>query len=442
MASLTVCFLLAELALHHMGHRPGILMNYGNFNDADTVRTYTLYTDDEAGIYRLGPYVTDTMALAYTGDHVDLPGNVFADGLGITEGVDVVLRDFRNILDRIDSALVNGDRDVCEVLASEGEFALAACRSIMAGGADSAMYRDYLWNPFNAAGFRGISLSHRPEGRPRVMLVGDSFVWGMSAEPISHSYSDILLARGFTIYNMGIPGTDPAQYEAIVKKYVPLLRPDLVIVNFFPGNDLMPFEREVRSGMPLEHLTSSGFIDSHPLGQYLPPQEAHEFYMAFNRIPEIEARRFNRLCARSNVLTKIWLLLYELGMAEHGIRSAYDRLHGMPDTAKADITAKYLQGIQEVCLANNVPHVNTVIPEKPFSLFRNRPFRIGEREHALLRVVFDGMDYHCPENLCVNDFEVHGSHFNNAGSLKYADFLEEIINDRPGLGTLSSKAIR
>jgi hypothetical protein len=425
-------FFIVEHVLEHLGHRPGVLMNYGNFNASDTLRTYTLYTDDEAGIYRLGPYVTDTMAAAYTGDQIDLPRNVFADGLRITEGVDVVLRDFRIISNGIDSALVKEDQDVCELMANKGEFALAACRSIMAGDADSAMYRDYLWNPFNFEGFRSINLSHRPEGRPRVMLVGDSFVWGMSAEPVYNSYSDILLARGFTVYNMGIIGTDPAQYEAIVRKYVPLLRPDMVIVNVFLGNDLMPFERDVRSGMPPEHLTSSGFLDSHPLGQYLPPQEAYEFYMAFNRIPDLETRWFNRFCSRSNVLTKIWLLLYELGLAKHQIRSSYDRLHGMPDTAKAQVTSKHLRGIRETCRAYGVPLVNTVIPEKPFTLFRNRPFRTGNRELDLFRILYGGEDYHCPENLCVNDFEDHGVHFNNAGSLKYADFLEKIINDRHG----------
>lgn len=430
LVSMTICFLGAELILHHLGHRPGVLMNYENFNDTNTLRSYTLYTDDEAGIYRLGPYVTDTLAMTYSGDHVELPGNVFADGLKVTEGVEVILRDFRNVLSGIDNVLLIGDVSQCEKMAGEGEFPLAACRSILTGSPDSAMYRDYLLNPFNSEGFRSIKLSHMPQGRPRIMLVGDSFVWGMSAAPLHNSYSDILLARGFTVYNMGIIGTDPAQYEAIVRKYVPLLRPDMVIVNFFLGNDLMPFERKVRAGMPPEHLTNLGFLDSHPLGKYLPPSEAYKFYLAYNRIPEIETRWFNKLCSTTNVLTKIWLILYEMGLVEHKIRNAEHQMHGIPDSTKAHITAKYLAEISKVCLRNDIPLINTVIPEKPFSLFRNRPFRVSVREHELLNIIYDGMRYHCPENLCANDYEDGGSHFNNKGSLKYADFLEIIIQNR------------
>lgn len=429
LVSMTVCSLGAELILHHLGHRPGVLMNYENFNDTDTVHSYTLYTDDEAGIYRLGPYVTDSLAMTYSGDHIELPGNVFADGLQVTEGVEIILRDFRNVLSGIDNVMLIGDVSQCEKMAGEGEFALAACSSILTGSPDSAMYRDYLLNPFNSEGFRSIKLSHMPQGRPRIMLVGDSFVWGMSAEPLHNSYSDILLARGFTVYNMGIIGTDPAQYEAIVRKYVPLLNPDMVIVNFFLGNDLMSFERKVKAGMPPEHLTNSGFLDSHPLGKYLPPSEAYDFYFAYNRIPEIETSWFNKLCSRTNLLTKIWLILYEVGLVEHEIRTAENQLHGIPDSTKALVTARYLAGISEVCRANDVLLINTVIPEKPFPWLRNRPFRISDKEHDLLEIIYRGTEYHHPENLCANDYEDGGNHFNNKGSLKYADFLEIIIQN-------------
>jgi hypothetical protein len=70
-------------------------------------------------------------------------------------------------------------------------------------------------------------------GKTKVMLVGDSFAWGMSANPVYNSYADFLLAKGYCVYNLGIIGTDPAQYEAVVKKYTPILQPDVINSQLF-----------------------------------------------------------------------------------------------------------------------------------------------------------------------------------------------------------------
>jgi hypothetical protein len=421
--------LCAELILHGMGYSPGQFDNYGDFRPYDTLQTYMLFGNDENGIYRLGSYVTDTMAMSYQAGQPDLPGRVFADELRITEGVDIVLRDFRLLADRIAQIPWAEGTGACNGMSVHGEFAVAACKSLTLKDQDAPMYGSYLRNPFNPWGFRSIDFAFRPKGRARVMLVGDSNVWGMSLEPIYASFSDILLSRGYIVYNLGIPSTDPAQYEAVVRNYVPLLKPDVVIVNLSRSSDLVPFVREVREDLPLEHLTNVGFLDSHPLGEYLGPEEAYACYTEINSIPNQEDNWFNRLCSRSNLTTQLWQLLFKMNAVKHMRLNEYSRLHNMPDTAKARIMSTHFEGIRATCLFHDVPLVNAMIPEQPFSFSKESPIVKSEEEGNILRILYGGEAYHYPEHLTINDFEESGSHLNNSGSVKYADFLENIIKE-------------
>lgn len=430
LASLSACVLLAEFTLHHLGHRPGIFLNYDNFSPTDSLRTYALYTNDEVGIYRLGTYVTDTLAQKHGNSSAPLPGRVFADDLMITEGVDVVLRDLHTLLERIDSISSHGNPDDCIAVGEGSEFALSACLSMVSEDEDAEMFRSYLSNPFNSEGFRGVDLSTDPRDTLKVMLIGDSFVWGMSAEPVYNSFSDILLARGLNVYNFGIPGTDPAQYEAIVRKYVPIVNPDVVVVCVFPGNDLIPFIREVASGRPMEHLTNFGFLDSHPTGEYFSPRESYDFYIDINRIPEAGKNGFNWFFSQSNVLTKLWLLLYELHLVDHDKRRAYDRMHRIPDIEKARTVSAHLKHIREICSLSGTEVLFTVIPDKQFTISRQREFKETQGQRDLNRVLFNQGQYYYPDGYTLEDFESGGVHFNNSGSLKYADFLESVIRDR------------
>lgn len=119
------------MLLHHLGYRPGILTNYGNFSNTDSLRTYALYMNDEAGIYRLGTYVTDTLAQKYGNGSDSLPGRVFADDLMVTEGVEVILRDFHALLKRIDSISAHVNPSDCNTIGGGSEFELSACISMV-----------------------------------------------------------------------------------------------------------------------------------------------------------------------------------------------------------------------------------------------------------------------------------------------------------------------
>ena len=84
------------------------------------------------------------------------------------------------------------------------------------------------------------------DDKTRILLLGDSFTYGMSAD-IGMSYADMLnyeLASSI-IWNMGIPGTGTNQALASFNVYGPLLSPQLTILGFVNNDfddNLMPID--------------------------------------------------------------------------------------------------------------------------------------------------------------------------------------------------------
>ena len=80
---------------------------------------------------------------------------------------------------------------------------------------------------------------------PRIVALGDSFTWGAGV-----SYDDGFVARtekalqavvpGTEIINLGVAGFQPDEYLSILKAIGLQYSPDLVLVNFYVGNDFEP----------------------------------------------------------------------------------------------------------------------------------------------------------------------------------------------------------
>lgn len=93
-------------------------------------------------------------------------------------------------------------------------------------------------------------------GRKRILLLGDSFTWGMSAEP-GASYAETLSAAhaDAIIWNTGIPGTGTNQALLAFDVYAPVLQPQLTILGFVDNDfddNLLPVDSWVNA------LDSSG----------------------------------------------------------------------------------------------------------------------------------------------------------------------------------------
>lgn len=77
----------------------------------------------------------------------------------------------------------------------------------------------------------------------RILFLGDSFTFGLSAD-LEQSFVEQVEAQLQEIYdvqvwNTGIPGSATRQSLATARKYMPTLKPQIVILGFYLGNDFL-----------------------------------------------------------------------------------------------------------------------------------------------------------------------------------------------------------
>jgi len=93
----------------------------------------------------------------------------------------------------------------------------------------------------NSKGFKDVEFSEEKSADIRILGLGDSFAYGVV--PYRYNYytrlEEILRMAGLNVevINMGIPCVGPTAYLNLLVKEGLALKPDLVIVSFFVGND-------------------------------------------------------------------------------------------------------------------------------------------------------------------------------------------------------------
>ncbi|MEX0812890.1 MAG: hypothetical protein WD048_11795 [Chitinophagales bacterium] len=424
-------------------YEPGIFKVYKGFEKVDTLITYNTYVTDESGIYKFNRLISDSLSKYFNISANEMEHSELGETLKWGhEDIKEIYQQFGQLRMQVFQSK-NKDRlnntKTKDTHNWDTEFPITV-KHLYHSPAESRsnwseLILTYLEKPFNRDGFRSIPFDTVKSNRPKVLLLGDSFVYGMSAEPYFNSFSDILLARGYIVYNTGISGTDPAQYAAVAKKYIPLLNPDIVILNFYQGNDLMPFSRKVASGRTHEHHTNAGFIFSYPKGEYLNPEEAYNYYRSIVSIPDTEKNTFNKICSKSVILSLLWGLLYELDIVDHNEHTRYTELNlNSTKYEKSIITAPYVSGIQKVCNETNTPLINIVIPEKNYINIFGYYLGYTSLSEKVLDKLFSKKKYYYPEALFTNS-DYSGSHFNNKGSLRYANYLDSLIKQHLSLNT-------
>lgn len=101
------------------------------------------------------------------------------------------------------------------------------------------------------------SWGFRNTERPRtssIVAIGDSMTYGISADS-KHSWPALLARKlGKPVYNMGLGGYGPVHYYSLLKDKAVLLKPKMVIIGFYFGNDLMDTYNIVYSNDNWKHL--------------------------------------------------------------------------------------------------------------------------------------------------------------------------------------------
>jgi hypothetical protein len=92
----------------------------------------------------------------------------------------------------------------------------------------------------NRLGFPGADfVREKRPGVLRIAALGDSFAVG-PAVPLARNYLTLLAAAqpNTEVYNFGVSGTGPREYQMVLQQHVWNFEPDLVLVSVFVGNDI------------------------------------------------------------------------------------------------------------------------------------------------------------------------------------------------------------
>jgi hypothetical protein len=271
-----------------------------------------------------------------------------------------------------------------------------------------SLFIQYVQTPVNSDGFKSIPFNSSVPNKKKVLLLGDSFTFGHHVTNITSGFADILLSKGYLVYNTGISGADIMQYYLIAKKYIPIIQPDIVILNAYLGNDLSTYYRNPEPYLPLYYTTNAGNLMTNINGiNYSNPTDI-----------------YNKILSRSEVNPKSWIgkitcktrlgtLLWDKFHPEQRQVSEYS-------TAEKDGFAyiKEIQEIQSLCNALNITFHLVSIPEcQNLQLIKAEAYP----------EFFNNFSYHEPTDLGPLDYVRNNGHFNEQGHEKYANFLITLI---------------
>ncbi len=270
----------------------------------------------------------------------------------------------------------------------------------------------------NEDGFRAKEVSQISTTKKKLLFIGDSFTWGMSAEPFNDSSFCDLLAKDtlLEVINTGIPVADPVQYAAVAEKYLPLVKPNMVFVVFYMGNDLMRTDRTILSGQPYYYWTNAGAVYADIDGRHFNSAiESYDYLVNEKYFLKRPHGWGERLIANSALLSKLY-------SAKFRIEEKMDAENAMKNSA---ITKKYLQRIVSLTKQNKSDIRIVIIPElKEVNLSKQEYF---ERYADLLRDNELSKYFTMPQGDESWYKETPDGHLNNLGHRKYAEYIRSIF---------------
>lgn len=276
----------------------------------------------------------------------------------------------------------------------------------------------YANHPVNPDGFRSISFQKQYGKRKKILLLGDSFTWGHSSQNLTSSFADILLSEGYAVYNTGVSGADPAQYLAIAEKYIRQLKPDYVVVNFFMGNDIMYFKRDVLPYHPYHFATNAGNMLACPDGVYFDsPKDGYDFIVAHYAIPP--ESWFNKFCSLTAVTTLGWKVLAKFNIVSTHC-NAYKNYWQKVSLLR---TIKPYSNVQ----VNNIKSLAEQHGAK-FILLAISDLQFGRlKKPEDFPGLFDSIEYYSPP-VQPEDYKASDGHYNEEGHRKHAEFIRQLVN--------------
>jgi len=255
----------------------------------------------------------------------------------------------------------------------------------------------------NSEGYRTPEFDEPPQGRARVLFLGDSFTWGVAAQPLGRAFVDLVRERGYQTINLGVSAIGPVQYAAQAERYLPQLKPDVVCVMFYGWNDFLK-EPAIRPGLQRVYMTNVG--------------------MLFATTEEGAQISFEEAVARHERSFAWWMtprVAGLLGRTAIGRAAAHWNAEAARRQMDKGAAVEQLQRIREVAQEHGARLFLFLLPVRP-------SFAGDDGGLAELEVLFEDFAPLAPAPFGEDDYEpLPGEHFNNAGHARMAGFVADAL---------------
>lgn len=277
-------------------------------------------------------------------------------------------------------------------------------------------------NPkINSEGFRSPEFSEQDSTKKKIFFIGDSFTWGFSAEPVWDScFADrIRNETEYEVYNTGIPTADPPQYAEIARRYIPQLKPDMVFVLFFMGNDLMKQDRKIIAHSSFFYFTNAGCIEADIDGQHFTTAQAAYDYVTGEKYYLGKSNNvFEIIVSKSSLLSRLYAISFR-------VKEKMDYENRRQNTM---ITKKYLSEIKQECARNSVDFKFVFIAE-----VKEADMKVEELQEKYADLLLDAeLKDHWLIPQCKQQYfkPYPDSHLNNEGHRFYANYLKDYLKKK------------
>lgn len=394
-----VFFVILEMGLRTLKFEPGKLYANKWFHKVDKLEVLKAFNTDKNGIYKL-----DTTYIDLLNRTVNLNPKIVEDNIdslvknNFSQDFVSVIRDFNAML-------------FTEKPKSNFELQIERIKNQSAHNKKDSIILFYAKHPFNNEGFFSIPFVHIENDKPSVLVLGDSFTWGHDASNKTYSFVNELIAKGYVVYNTGISGVDVTQYEIIAKKYIPIIQPDIVILNFFIGNDVSYVKRVVdKENYPIFFSTNAGNIMSiQESYQFLTAKDAYKNIL--NKTYLIPQNNIQKIISKSSVLTQFWKVKNKVIPKTTINKKSYISLAVLEKPA----CNEEINNIKELCKQYHSKFELLVIPDF-----------VSNNDVADFPYLFENIEY-VKSPVGKENYNLSNGHFNKEGHYEYALFLDSLI---------------
>ncbi|HVY56001.1 MAG TPA: hypothetical protein VHC46_09625, partial [Thermodesulfobacteriota bacterium] len=223
----------------------------------------------------------------------------------------------------------------------------------------------------DSLGFRNKSVPDRAD----IVAIGDSHTYGISARASESWPSALSGMTGKSVYNMSLGGYGPAEYLYLMESEALKLRPKVIVVGFYLGNDIIDsftavYSVEKWKGMRKQGFESSARSDeaddddfSYGIGDWLAGHSVLYRLVSSSFIGD-NLRQARRLKRGDEIVM--------LDDEKSGIRTGFtpgQRLKGLdlsrPEVREGlDLSLAFLDRMNELALRNGIELIVVIIPTK------------------------------------------------------------------------------